>query len=257
MKTKNKDHALFANEIDLIDCAECIVKRKKSIFTFFIVSLGIAIIYNLFIGKNYEANAVVRIGSGVEQLFVAKPDACHKIQSRKFLDHVLNKYKLEINLFEHKFLVESEDIPRYPDLILIKVRYPDLPLAVKICNTLAEEFVVEENELYVINSDLLKKQIEDFKKEKISLVSERANLADAVSRKEKDKIYTYLAEKKLLLEKQLLNLKDFEIVENAVSAKDCLRDKRQKNLVVIPLIGVMVGIFMAVFKRSLEKNTGT
>jgi capsular polysaccharide biosynthesis protein len=238
---------------------ECIVKRKKSIFIFFIVSLGIAIIYNLLIGKNYEANAVVRIGSGVEHLFVTKADACHKIQSRKFLDNVFKKYKLEINYFEHKFSVESEDIPRYPDLILIKVRYPDLPLAVKICNSLAEEFVTEENELYIVNSDLLKKQIEDLKKDKISLISGRAGLADAASRneKDKDKIYTYLAEKKLLLEKKLLYLKDFEIVENAISAKDCLSDKRQKNLVVIPLIGVMASIFMAVFKRSLEKSMDT
>ena len=256
------------DEIDLRDYIKVILKRKKVIFTVFFIAVITTTIVSFLMPKVYEASAIVRLG-GTPAFLISKPNAIEELQGRKLVDSVLKKLNLNNNTgqFDKKKILRIEDISN-TDFIKIIVRYRDPILATAICNTIANEFVHPQKEIFKVNFSFLNEQIEEFGKRYQIIIGEIDNFNKEISNQSMNPNYPLLQntitnyeticfalrEKVFSLKDLVLKSQDFEVFELATVPRFAIKPKKKQNIAISGVVSLMFGIFLAFFIEFWEKS---
>lgn len=261
------------NEINLRDYIEVIIKRKKIILIIFFMCVVGTIVISFLMPKTYETSTIVKIGSitqplisGVIQPLIPKEEAILKLQREPLLNSVIRKLNLNIEVSGLKEMIEVENI-KNTQFLKIKTQYTNPDLAVKICNAIANFFILQMKEMYDKKTILLNEQIKTLEKrneilekavEKINqmLLSQTTNqdfplMQNTLSNYET--VFSQLSERIYLLKKELIDFQQFEILEPAVIAKNIKPDKKL-NITVSAILGLMIGIFAAFLQEYWQRS---
>lgn len=253
------------DEIDLRDYIEVMIKRKKTILIIFLICVIITIVISFLIPKVYEATTIIKIG-GVTQPLISKEEAVIRLKTESLLNPVIQELKLNINTHKFKKMIKIEDT-RGEDLIKMKIQYTNPDLVVRICNAVADSFILKEKEIYDKQLTFLKEQIDILEKRNESIEKEIGKLNQTISSQTinpdfpliQNTLSNYgntldrINEKIYLLREQLMNSQQFEILESAITARN-IKPNKKLNIGISAFLGLVIGIFTAFLREYWEKG---
>lgn len=264
------------DEIDLIDYIRIMIKRKKIILTIFLLCVITATIISFLMPKVYETSAIIEIGSiatpasgsmpiSASTLLISKDEAIQKIQAKKILNSAIQKLNLTANESMLIKMIKTEDVIK-TNLIKLKIQHANPDLAVKICNAIAHSFIQQSKESQNKKLSFVKEEIDRLEKRNKIIEKEMGNnnkliqsqavnsnfslMQNTLSNYEA--ILLELNEKIYSLRKELIDLRQFEIWEPAVTAQN-IKPNKKLNIAISAVLGLMIGILVAFFQEFWEK----
>jgi capsular polysaccharide biosynthesis protein len=260
----SKQH--FQDEINMRDYVNVIVKRKSLILKIFFVSVLVATVISLLLPKEYEASAIIRIGSIGDPL-ISKSNALYRIKDQNVLNAVIKKFKLDIDLKTLKEGISVRDIGD-TELVVVSVIYPDADLAVGICEAIANAFIQDGQKLYEQNVALRNAEVQESEKKIVSIEKNSAKLNEGLANNDfnadfpliQNTIFSYERVQVDLkgsiydFKKELTNAKAFELFESPVKPKYAIRPNKTFNVMMAAVLGLLLGIFVVFFQESLREK---
>ncbi len=263
-----------ADEIDLRDYINVIIKRKKVILSVFIASVVIGLISTLLAPKVYEASANIQLGS-INNLLITKEEAREIILSDDLLTPVIKETGIKTDPESLKKVIKIEDI-KNTNLVGIKIRYPGPEMALTILKKIAAEFIAQVQPLYEKNEFLLKERLNELDseiketKKSIEIKQEHLKgLADSINNSGvetnfraflmQNYIPTYqqhlfgLRNEKKNLNTILINSRNFQLL-NLSSKPNPIKPDKKINLFVAAAMGLILGVFLAFFMEFWQKG---
>lgn len=260
------------DEIDLRDYIEVMIKRKKTILTIFFICVTTATVISFLMPKVYETSTVIKIGSmkigdSIQPLLV-KEEVISKLREGSLLNSVIQELNLNINVFALKTMVKTEDI-KNTNLVRLKIQNKNPDLAVKICNTITETFIMGSKSIYDKNLTLLNEEIKVLEKRREITGKEMEKLSQIIllqttnpefaliiqnTLSNYNDLYSKTDERIYLLKEAILNSQQFEIFESALKQKFPIKPNKRHNITISAVLGLMLGVFVAFFRNSGKKE---
>jgi len=257
-----------ADEIDLRDYINVIIKRKKLILAVFIASVVIGAIIAILSPKVYEVSADMQLGS-INNLLITKEEAREAILSDDLLTPVIKETGIKRDLELFKKVIKIEDI-KNTNLVGIKIRYHNADMALTILKKIATEFIAQFQPLYEKNEFLVKERLSELDSEIIetnkSIEIKQVHLkelADSINHSNvetnfkaflmQNYIPTYqqhlfsLRNEKKILNAVLVNSKNFQLLNLSPKPKYPIAPNKKLNVFLAAAIGLILGVFLAFF----------
>jgi len=261
-------------EIDLMDYIKVIIKRKRLIWTVFLVAVIIAGIFSFISPKVYKIDTAIEIGQIGEQGVEAPADVEERIDSDVY--GILIRGKLGIS--EKKYPKIETINPKGTKLIVAEVESTKPVKAKNILEEINNLILDEHQEKIKVKKELLEKYIERSKTKVISLEEEKKNLEAKVDALQKILPYQQdpgtqyalfdtkekLEKKKQEIENLYLEINSLQrslediqltkIVKVPTVSERPVKPKPLLNIVIAGVLGVFIGVFLAFGKEWWEKN---
>jgi len=264
-----------ADEINLRDCINIIIKRKKVVLSIFITSVVIGIIASFLMPKIYEMSVNIQLAS-LKDTLITKEEARQKILNSDLLIPVIQEVGIKLDVESLKKIIRIEDI-KNTNLLSIKIKYRDSDIALVILKKITASFISEMQPLYENNKSLLKKRIEELDSEIQDVLSDieitqknLKRLLDSESHSDLDAnfktflIQNYLPSymnhlfdlrnEKNKLSLVLINAKNLELLDLSPKPKHPVRPNKTLNLFISITMGLIGGMIWAFFMEYWEKS---
>lgn len=258
------------NESDLMDYIKVIILRKKPILIIFFLSIIVATIISFSMPKVYETSTIIKIGTvstgyNISTLLFLKKENIQELQAETY-GSIIKKLNLNIDESTFRKMIEVEDIMN-TNFIKIKIRYMDPQLAIKICNTIADFFVQQGNEILEKKLSPIKEEIVNLEKRSEIIEKEISRLKQIISSQKPNSdvfilqnglsnyeiLLFNLGEKTYSLKQVLIDSQEFEIFIPATISQNV---KPNKRLIITAsaILGLMIGIFAVFLQELMRKN---
>ena len=278
------------DEMDLRDYINVIIKRRKLILAIFLVSIVAAIVANLLMPKVYEISSTIQLGSVGDEFLIKKAKAKEIILNQNSLLSIIKELNLKIDLEDLQNDIKVDSIED-TNLLTIRIVYPSLDMVFKIHDAIVNPLIAQGQSLYQGRLALTSKWIEELEQDIKDLeqhiknieaeinkvqtwISERTNsrnLSQVADSGRLSQAYVnlkgiLLANKGtyennlIMLEQQLNNLrftyivtKDFMIFDAPIKPKNPIK-LRKLNVLIVGIISLLFGAFLAFFMESWQKG---
>jgi len=219
------------DEIDLADYLKIIVQRKRTFLVIGIFILLAGLSAYILTPYVYEARTVILIGG------ISKPMLSYGRSHKEVLDFVNSEgFFRRFNLTQKKGqlnkVLRFEDLNYHP-LIDIKIILADPELAMRLSNTIANEFVGHWNEIYYSKINLIEDEMMLESKKKYSLIDEI---------------------KIAILESKIACSYPFRVVSPAVLPTLPIQSQKIKNTLLFIFSGLVFVLLVVSFLELSEKN---
>jgi len=255
---------IYEDEINLYDLWKNIVKRKRSIFFIFIVSIIATGTISLIMPKIYRAEVGVRIQT-------------KELISPKELSEIIGKFNQEkIRMIFPKYSDSIKEVK----IIQIPASTDKFKLTVELSETVYFQDVFKTFIQYLNNIPLIKRVVEESREqlakrlEEIDVVisksQEDAERFQSMMVKEKlnpigfnpvqfNRMVSDLEVEKIALKQSLKNLVGFEITSQPMISFSPVRPRPLLYMMLAGVISLLFGIFLALFLNyweSLKRQRG-
>jgi capsular polysaccharide biosynthesis protein len=234
-------------EIDLKECIKVLIKRKKFVFVIFIVSVGIAALANLWIPKVYEVTSTIQLGS-INELLIKEEEAKEIILNQNSLSSIIKKLNLKVGVEDLKKDITIRNVAGI-NLLKIDIIYPDINIAFKINEALADPLIIQGQIIYQEQLSLAEKWLKELD-EVIKDIEKDINIEKiqvSGDIKVKNNLFM-LWEQRKKLNSFIVNAKDFKIIDQPIELKNSIKRKKQKALIA-GVITLLLGVFFIFFKE--------
>lgn len=269
--------AIMEEEIDLREYIKVLIERKGLILTIFLVSVIITgIISYLVLTPIYKSSITFEVAKINETPIFNAKDIENRIKSDFILQEVISECKLDLKPSELSDFIKIDKIESN-GYVTLSIEYTFPEKAKDIVESVVNHFIEVNQPYYQRKITLLKeekKSIEEqmaLEKEKIDEV-ERLRLdiikSNEFSLTEKQiqnnllvnystqirENYNNLVNTYYKLENQILNSKDFEIINYPIVPQTPIKPNKKLNLAISGVLGLFLGIFIAFFMEFWEGN---
>lgn len=253
------------DEIDLRECINILIKRRKLVLVIFIVSIVTTVLANLWIPKIYEITSTIQLGS-VDELLIKKEEAEEIILSQNSLLSIIKELNLKIGAENLKKDIKINGV-NGTNLLKINIVYPDINIALKINDLVVSPLITQGQIIYQERLSLVKERLKELDGE-IKSIEEDINMKKArISGEPRAKRWvilqttpvdyenklTELRNQKNELKLLLINAKDFRIFDQPIESKNPIKLKQQKVSIIAQLI-LLLGVLLVFFKEFWQKG---
>jgi len=260
---KGKDYQ--DGEINLTEYIKIIMKRKKIIFGILFISVIAGVIVGFSEPKVYIVEAKIKEGN-LSGSLISEDFASQMLIRKNVIRSVLKKANIDVKGFRG---VKIENI-KGTGLFKFTVYHVDPDLIAKTCNTIVDDFISEGNKLYEKRENYIKIQLQELEGRSKIIASEISKLREVIIKRQiepifpllyntltnynYEKIYTDLRGQIYSFKKELLNSQRFEIFEVPSKSDYSFQSKKWKRIAIFVISGLMLGVFMALFREFWEKS---
>lgn len=137
---------LQEKEINLRDCINVMIRRKKLILSVFLIAMVTFTIVSLSLPKAYEITSTVQLGS-VNGLLIGKEDAKEIILNQNSLLSIIKELNLKTEVERLRKNIKINDV-NGTDLLKIKMEYADADTALKIADAILNPLITQGRGIY-------------------------------------------------------------------------------------------------------------
>ena len=262
------------DEIDLMEYINVIIRRKKLILGIFLAAVGIAVIVNLRMPKVYEVTSTIQLGS-LNGPLIKNEDAKAIILNQNALLSVINELNLKTIPDGLQKDIKVSDISG-TELLKIQITYPGIDTALKINDAITKPLIAEGQSIYKertsIISERLKELYEAIKNAEGDIVRTQNLIMNIPSSKDitqaevslrmiilQNTLPQYennlagLRNQRNDLQIMLFNSRDFKVFDAPIRPKKPVGPKKTQNVILVGILSLMFGVFLAFFMEFLKK----
>ncbi len=238
MNQENKIQTEY-DEINLMDYAVVVLKRKWLIFGIFLIAVIAAGIFSYFAPKIYEIDTSLEIGK-IGETIIEKPlQIVEKINNDVYEISIREKLGIQ----EGYPKIKAEDI-KNTNLVKIKIESDNPGLSKRI---------LEE-----MNNLILAEHQEKMEKKKVKIEENIKEIQEELTLLETKKQYSEgIAELQIELtnlKNQLVFYKPTKIIKNPTVSDGPIRPRFLLNVIIAGVLGLFMGVFLAFGREWWQKN---
>lgn len=266
-------------EIDLMDYARVIIKRKRMIFVVFLITVIAVVVYSFFIcPKVYQIDTLIEIGKISNSLIEQPTQIVEKIDNDVYGAFVRAKLKIP----EDQFPKIKTENPAGTELLTVQIESKEPELAKKILEEINSFIIPSHFNKIAAKEELIKKDIERLENKIALLEEDKENLEKkekslewlspyervneqltaslfilydvreklSIKRQEIENLYIQVNS----MESSLEDILPTTIVKSPTVSESPIKPKPVLNIVIGAVLGVFLGIFFGFSKEWWEKN---
>lgn len=262
-------------QINLMDYIMVLFKRKLLILTVFSLAVAVSLLHNFSPApKIYETYTTIQLGS-INGPLIKNEEVRETILNLTFLRSIIKELNLNMNEETLKNNILITDIIN-TNLIMIKIVNPDPDALLKINDSIAQTFILQGQKIYeeqlLLTKERLKELDEEVKASQIHMdniqkLMPHPSDSDTPPSSELsvnliflqnsfpsyEKNLSDLREKRNQLKTSLSNIKEFKIFDKPLKPKCLPRPDKKKKIITAGILGLIFGIFLALFIESFQK----
>jgi len=266
---------LEEDEIDLRDCVNMLIKRKKFIISFFLLAVITSAIVNSLIPKVYEISSTIQLGS-INDLLIKKEEAKEIILNKNSLLSIIKELNLDIDSESLKKSIKIEDITN-TNLLKISISYSNIDDGIKIISLIPSNLIELGQSIYLQKRDIINERLSELEIEIKNLqenmfsaqnlvigVSKSGSFAkmDASFRKillqnaisSYENSITRLRNQSNELQLLLVNAKDFGVFDAPIKPKYPIGPNKIHNIFIVGTISLFLSGLLVFFMEYLRKR---
>jgi len=262
-------------EIDIRECINVIIRRKKLILRIFFAAVVITAIVNLLMPKIYEITSTIRLGS-VNELLIKNEDAKAIILNQNSLSTIISDLNLKIKIESLQKRIKISDI-NGTNLIKIKITYPGIDTPLKISDAIVNPLIAQGQIIYQERLAIINERLKELDGEIKNAEGDIARAQTIISslHNSNDVSQPDVSLRIILLQNTLPNYesnlsalrnqrnglklmlssaKDFKIFDAPIKPKYAVGPKKKQNVIVAGVFSLMLGLFLAFVLEFWQKN---
>ncbi len=265
MNPQNDKATIYKDEISLYDLWKNIIKRKKLIFSIFIISIISAGIISFMMPKIYRGEVGVRL-----QPTVSRVQAKELISAKELLEIIgkFDREKIEIIFPQNsdsitrvmmaqisgsndkfKIIVELSETAHFKDVIKTLLQYlNNVPLIKRAVEQNREQLAKSLEEI----DNVVKRSQQDANSFQKMMIREKINLL-GFNPVQFNKMLSELEVERITLRQSIQTLAGIEIITEPIISPKPVRPRPMLYMAIAGVSSLIVGVFLAMFLIYLDR----